>query len=117
MDVEVADSPIEVTGPNLKIVLNDDGGAHVSLVLAIAKLPPIRHDETYEGSRTELIKDLKEGSYPCKVMIAAYKYKAVGPTYDASIRINNKVVARAEGAIKKGEWSDFGYGAFTLEVS
>lgn len=116
MDVVIHGDPIRVRRP-VTMVLEDKGGAHVSIVVGIADMPPFRHDETFEGSRTVVVPFDQAGTYECNVLIAAYKYKALGPTYDASVTVNGVLVASAVGSIESSESSDFGFAIFSMDVT
>ena len=116
MNVNIGGPSISVDGPEVTFVLEDQGGAHVSITLYIKGFPPIRHDETATGARGVTL-NLAKGTYPCRVLIAAYKYQALGPTYATTITADGTPLAWAEGTVPQNEASDFGFNKFDLVVS
>ena len=116
MDVRTPGPSIALEGPEVTFVLEDQGGAHVSITLSIKGFAPIRHDETYQGARGTTIR-MAPGRYPASVLIAAYRYGALGPTYATTITADGTPLASAEGEVPQSEASDFGFKKLELVVS
>lgn len=121
MNINIPKNPAKVVGAivdakrKVTFVLDDEGQAHVSMILTIHGLPPIEHDEFYEGSKTTTL-DLPLGKHQCDIFIAAYSYEAYGRTYDASVTANGVVIARAKGTIPQGKPGDRDFKDFRLDV-
>jgi hypothetical protein len=111
-----AASSIAVQGPDVTFVLEDLGGAHVSITLYIKGFEPIRHDETYQGARGSTI-NITPGTYPSSLLIGAYKYGALGPGYETSITADGTTIATAQGFVPPSKDADFGFKQFDLVVT
>lgn len=98
------------------VMLDDKGGAFVSLTLAIGDIKPIKHDESFDGSRKTTF-SVNKGTYDCTAVISAYRSGSLGPSYDSRILINGNYVVSASGAVPQTANSDHGFVHFTLVVS
>ena len=116
MQVHIPVESIAVPGPNVTFSLDDNGGAHVKIVLSIEGRAPLQHDQTYQGAMSATLPLEKGKTYNCSVLIAAFKYGALNAHYDSSISANDIVLAFARGDLPPGEMSDFGFARFRVTV-
>lgn len=111
----IGPSVVTVDHGDVLFVLEDMGGAHVSITLTLPGRPPIVHEETYQGAR-EAIVNLDPGTYHCMVMIAAFKYGALNAHYDTTVTANASLIAAAKGDVPQDEQSDMDFKKFDLVV-
>jgi hypothetical protein len=96
--------------------LEDKGGAHVAITISIQGFPPITHDDTWGGVKSVPV-HIPSGSYPFTVLIEAYKYGALNPHYDSTVKANGIVVASANGNVPSAQASDIGFDNFSLRIA
>ena len=121
MDIILLNNPVgTVQHPNVDFELGDNGSAFVSLSLIINDESGIKyklvHDEQYSGNLNRSL-PLQSGSYPCTLVIHAFRQGALGPIYDSFLKISGHSIASAKGAIPTNEKDELGYTKFILNVS
>jgi len=116
MKIKLAKAPIRATGPAVEFVLDDRGGALVSITLSIKGFPPIEHEKTHRGPKKEPL-TMPAGTYACKILVAAFKYGALNARYDTTVTANGSLIASTKGDIPKAEESAMEYEKFRLVVS
>lgn len=106
--------------PSVDFVLGDNGGALVSITLTINDSTGIKyrlvHDEDLKGSVSKSL-PLPQGTYPCTLVIHAYKQGVLNTTYKSFVSISGNIVASADGSIATGADDDLGYTKFVLTVA
>jgi len=110
------DGVLVVKGPQVPVILNDAGGANVTVNFSISDGT---HFHFPDGGplKTEKTTVLPKGDFNCVVLVAAFNHGTFGSTYDSSVTIAGKVVATAKGTVSKADEFDSDIQAFVLKVS
>lgn len=115
MTIAVQTTNVSVSHP-IKLALIDNSGAHVILTVSIEGRPPISHAFDFESGELSIPLDIEAGSYPCSLIVQAFKHGALSGTFDCELRFNQKRAGAAKGSIPSPDTADVGFGQFTLTV-
>ena len=117
MGIQIAGpATVTVAGPEVVFVLEDTGGALVSILVLIKGQPSIRHEEPDEDAGGDT-RSLQPGTYECGIQISAFREGALGITYRTVASADGEVFASAEGVVPKDPGAAFGFRKFTLVVT
>src|SRR5688500_11242959 len=99
---------LNVAGPQVDVVLRDDGQAIVTMTLSIGDGTHF-HYPSGAGTGTAQSTTLAPGDHDAVIRISALKMERFGRTYDSQVKINGKLIASADGVLEEGqpEESDF----------
>ena len=118
MAITINSSPVEVSGPVVELMLEDNGSAHVSFTLFIEGVTPIplQWDETFMGTKTFTL-PIAPGEYKCDIMIGAFNTNnALGPVYKSKITLNGLEFASTKGKLAKKNSGEFGFTTQSFKV-
>lgn len=108
---------VTVAGPEVVFVLEDTGGALVSILVLIKGEPPIRHREPDQDAGGDT-RTLAPGTYDCGIQISAFRGEgAFGTTYQTVASVDGEVFATAQGVVPKDPGAAFGFKKFKLVVT
>lgn len=110
-----AEDRLSIQGPQVDVVLDDEGQANVALHLSISDGT---HFHFPDGSGRALPRStvLPPGDYSCVLLIAAFNHGSFGATYSSVVKVAGVIVARAKGRVPAGEEFDNDLQTFVLRV-
>lgn len=117
MNIKIQNSPLALQAGDIPFAMQDQGTALVTMILMIEGKEPIQFDAVNKGKKEDVVRLAGGKTYKCNLYIAAYRYGAYGPVYDAELKVNGVTIATANGSVPKKQPSDRDSKNFTLVVA